>query len=102
AADGASEFELVAINHDVDQVWGNFAVRDPLDCNRELTDILGCRRNGIAALRLIAILSCQAYVHMLTSAVPRPVGHRQQQCSHALGFVDSPSNATQAPDQSPL
>ena len=70
AADRPAHLELVAFTRLVDEVRRDLAVLETLDRDRER--LAGRRRDRVAAFGLVAILSRQPYVEVLSRPVSRP------------------------------
>jgi hypothetical protein len=74
AADGTTQFDLVARPKLVGQVRGDLAVVEALDGEID-AGAVGRRCDRVAALRLVAVLGGEADVDVLARPVSGPAGH---------------------------
>jgi hypothetical protein len=97
AADRAAQLELVAGLKLVDEIGRHLAVVEPLHRQRQ-TLVLGRGRDGVRALRLIAVLGGQPDVDVLPGDVPRPLGHVEHDRARASGLFGHAEHRRQPPD----
>src|SRR4029077_7213417 len=101
AADRAPQLDLVARPKLVGQVWGDLAVLEPLDRERD-AGAVGRRGDRVASLRLIAVLGRQPNVDVLPGAVARPAGHVEDDRLDAGCLGGDLDEFCELPGQSPV
>ena len=100
APDGAAQLQLVAAAQLVGEVRRHLAPVEALHRQVQLRDVRR-RGDGVAALRLIAVLRGQANVNVLAGPVSRPCGWIEDDAPHPGGLVDHFDHGRDLPVQSP-
>ena len=100
AADGTAKLELVAGTQLVDEIRRDLPVLEPLDREHELL-VLGCRRDRVAPLCLVAVFGRQPDVDVLARAMPGPGGRLEHDAAHVRRLVDERAHGRELPAQSP-
>jgi hypothetical protein len=101
-ADRPAELQLVAGAQLAGEILGYLAIVKTFDGEGETLVGRGRRRYRVAALRLVAVVSGQAHVHVLTGLMARPSRHGKHQAAHTWSLIDEVHDLGGAPDQSPL
>ena len=100
APDRTAQLELVAGLEHVREVWGDLAVVEPLDREREEV-VVGRGGDRVAALGLVAVLGGEADVHVLAGAVAGPCGQVEHDALRLRGLGHQLDHASELPGQSP-
>ena len=99
-ADRAAELEAIAGQEVVDEIRRDLAVVDPLDGQLEPV-FRRCRRDGVAALCLVAVLRREPDVDVLTGPVAAPAGDVEHERPRSRRFRDGLDRLGGQPGQSP-
>src|SRR4029077_15920600 len=71
AADRPTQLQPIAYAENVGDIWRDLAIFEAVDRQRDPC-VPRCRSDGVAALRLVAVLRRQPHVHVLTRAATGP------------------------------
>ena len=100
AANRPAQLELVSgLNH-IGEIWRDLPALEPIDREHDAT-VLGCRRDRVAALRLVPVVCREADVDVLSGAVTGPVRQVEHEALRAAGLIDRVHDSTELPAQSP-
>src|SRR5262249_16848636 len=99
-ADRTAQLKLVAGLEPLGQVGRYLAVLKSFNGDHEMI-VVGTRRDRIAPLRLVAVLSGQPHVDMLTGPVPVPVGHVEHDARRPARLGYELDDLAELPVQSP-
>jgi hypothetical protein len=100
AADGAAHLQLVPEPKLVDEVRRDLTVVQTLDGKHDVV-VFRCGGDGVAPLRLVAVLSSQPHVDMLAGPMAGPLRQLERDALRTVGFSDELDHAAQLPGQSP-
>ena len=99
STDWTAQLELIPGSKLFGEIRGNFPIPQSLDGKREMS-ILWSRRDRIASLRLIPVLSSESHIDVLSSAMTRPLRYVENERSRPRRFwydigdsCDAPSNS---------
>src|SRR3984957_2623542 len=98
AADRSSQLQPVSDAKLVDEIGRHFTVGYTLDCQRKQF-VLRCRRNRVAALRLVSIIGREANIHVLARLMAERTGGLEQEGLDAVSLGHDAADLGELPFQ---